>query len=412
MDLSRDLLVEILVRLPAQALVRLMTVCKSWKSIITSSEFCSLHLSRNRHTSKILLITRDRGQCNGDNDNVPKEWYLLLNNDEHLPADPSWLVPFDFPCFQCQDLTSQHILGSINGLICISLIPYYLWGDVEANIPIVLWNPTIRRYIRLPNPTFSYTCNSSIEFGYDATTDDYKVMVIRRVGGSTTTTTPALEFHIYSLNSHAWRGGFKICPPAGTGERGDRRLFGSTGALAGGKMHWIVSNEINYDEVELDEMELLCKRSLYSFDVAEEVFAEMALPEEELAHDKVSTDPIITVVRDSLHLVQGTLGLPMYWTIWVKMDAGGSCDMYWKKLYRVDVTAIFVCFLKNGEYLMDKYPPHPSTGVVDDDHGVLAAYDPRARQFKDLEPLSLSQQRAFGSVRSFNHQESLVLLDR
>ncbi|CAA0809661.1 Unknown protein [Striga hermonthica] len=254
--LSNDLLVvEILVRLPVQSLLRLMAVCKSWKSIITSPEFCSLHLSTNRHPSKILLITRDRGRFNPHDDMIPKQSYLLLDNDERLPADPSWLAPFDFP-FECPDTISHHILGSINGLICISLIPSCFWVGVEANIPIVLWNPTIQRCVCLPEPNFSYTYTSSIEFGYDATTDDYKIVVIRRVGGSTTTTTtpPALEFHIYSLNSHAWRGGFKMCPPAWTGERGDGPLFCGTGALAGGKMHWLVSVEINCNEVEFEEM--------------------------------------------------------------------------------------------------------------------------------------------------------------
>ncbi|CAA0808923.1 Unknown protein [Striga hermonthica] len=404
--LSKGLLVEILVRLPVQALLRLMAVCKSWKSIVTSPEFCSLHLSRNRHTSKILLTTRDRRPFSPV-DEIPKQSYLLLNDDEHLPADPSWLAPFDFP-FKCPDMISHHILGSINGLICISLIPSYFCVAVEANITIVLWNPTIRRCVCLPEPNFSYMHTLSIQFGYDSTTDDYKIVVIRRVGGSTTTTTtPALEFHIYSLNSHAWRGGFKMCPPAWTGERGDGPLFRGTGALAGGKMHWVVSVDINCNEVEFEEFVLLSKiKRLYSFDVEEEVFAEMALPQP----CEFGGEPVVTVVRDSLHLVHPTIiGSPLTtWTIWVKMDAGGSCDMYWKKLYSVNVNAVFVCFLKNGELLMDKYPTHP------DDHGVFAAYDPRARQFKDLEPLSLSQQRAYGrySVRSSNHQESLVLLDR
>ncbi|GER52004.1 F-box and associated interaction domains-containing protein [Striga asiatica] len=395
--LREDLLVGILARLPVQALLRLRAVCKSWKSIIASPEFCSLHLSTN-HPSKILLTTRDPGQPTIANGNhIPEQRYLLLNDDEHLPADPSCLAPFDLP-FQIPDLNSLNILGSINGLICLSVTPSYLCDDdAELNIPILLWNPTIRRYVYLPDPTFSYAWNSSIEFGYDATTDDYKIMVFRN-------TTAVPEYHIYSLNSNTWRrGNFEI---------GDERrlLFNSTGAFAGGKMHWLVSDEINFDEVTLDEFEeLLSKTSLYSFDVAEEVFAEVGLPPSE----GVLTHPVFTVVKDSLHLVEPTLGSQTYWTIWVKMeDAGGCCDVYWKKLYSVDATAVFVCFLKNGELLMDQYPTYHITGRVEDDHGALAAYDPRDGKFKDLEPLSLSQQRAFGTVHSCNHQQSLVLLDR
>ncbi|CAA0812891.1 Probable aquaporin SIP2-1 [Striga hermonthica] len=97
-----------------------------------------------------------------------------------------------------------------------------------------------------------------------------------------------------------------------------------------------------------------CMDTLYTFDVAEEVFAEVGLPEEVMAP------------------------------------------------------------FKNGELLMDKYLTYPTTGPVDQGHGrALAAYDPRdGKLIKDLEPLSLSQQRASRIVRSRNHQQSLVLLDR
>ncbi|GER52001.1 F-box and associated interaction domains-containing protein [Striga asiatica] len=323
--LSEDLIIEILARLPVESLLCLRAVCKSWKSIISSPEFCSLHLSTN-HPSKILLTTREPAQPIANGDHIPEERYLLLNDDEHHPADPSWLAPFDLP-FQIADLNSLHILGSINGLICLSVTPSNLLDDdVELNIPILLWNPSIGRYVYLPDPTFSYAFISSIEFGYDATTDDYKIVVFRN-------TTAVPEFHIYSLNSNAWRrGNFEMQPVPNR-----RLLFGSTGAFAGGKMHRIVSNYINVDdEVELDD-EMEEQSRLYSFDVAEEVFAEMALPPSEVEEEL--TEVMITVVRDSLLLVEPTFASQI---IWVKMDAARSCDMYWKKLYIVDVTARFV----------------------------------------------------------------------
>ncbi|GER48381.1 F-box and associated interaction domains-containing protein [Striga asiatica] len=403
--LSEDLLVEILARLPVQSLLRLSTVSKSWKTIIASPKFCSFHLSTNRNSSKILLTAQDRGQGGVAFGKRPEERHFLLNNYENLPADPSWLTPFDFP-FEYPDWTSHHIVGSINGLICISQSLSY-FPDAQPNLPIILWNPTVERHVCLPDPTFSLAYNASIEFGYAAATDDYKIVVVRQLGE-----TIAPEFHVYSLNSNAWRGGFEMCPPAAAPvrnieERGDRRIFGSTGAFAGGKMHWLVSNDY--------EMEPYCD-TLYTFDVAEEVFAEVGLPPppEEMTQ-LIRGTPRVAVVRDLLHVVQPTLitlQMYMYWTIWVKMEDAGSCDMYWKKLYRVDdVTAVFVCLLKNGELVMDKDPNFSRT-VLHDVHGALVAYDPRDGKFKDLEPLSLSQQRAFGNVESRNHQETLVLLDR
>ncbi|GER48376.1 F-box and associated interaction domains-containing protein [Striga asiatica] len=384
-SLSEDVLVGILARVPVKALLRLRSVCKSWKSMIGSPEFNSLHLSTNRHSSKILLIARDREQCRVGR---PKKRCFVLNNDENLPSDPSWLTPLDFP-FEYPDWTSPHIVGSINGLICISQSLSYDSDDAQPNLPIILWNPTVERHVCVPDPTFSLAYNASIEFGYAAATDDYKIVVVRQLGE-----TIAPEFHVYSLNSNAWRGGFEMCPPtaARVRKRGDRRVFASTRAFVGGKMHWLVSNDFVREP---------CYNTLYTFDVAEEVFAEVGLPEEVInPHHKL---PEVAVVEDLLHVVQST---PIGWTIWVKMEDAGCCDVYWKKLYRVDVNvnAVFVCLLKNGELVMDK---NPAVDVA------LAAYDSRDGKFiKDLEPLSLSQQRAFGTVYSSNHQQSLVLLDR
>ncbi|GER48394.1 pleiotropic drug resistance protein 1 [Striga asiatica] len=127
--------------------------------------------------------------------------------------------------------------------------------------------------------------------------------------------------------------------------------------------------------------------SLYSFDVAEEVFEEVALPPQEDPAATFIVIPQVAVLGDSLLIA-----------------ASG-----WKKVYRVDdpmsLPTVFVCVLKNGELIMDKWR--------DDDYGnCLSAYDPRARQFKDLEPLPFSQIRQYGGVASLNdHQESLVLLD-
>ncbi|GER48379.1 F-box and associated interaction domains-containing protein [Striga asiatica] len=344
--LSEDLLVEILARVPVKPLLRLRAVCKSWKSTIGSPELRSLHLSTNRDSSKILLTTKYPMHVAGPCD--PVEWYLLLDNDQHRPADHSWLAPLHFP-FAYPHLTSPHIVGSISGLICVSLSLTSV-VEVQANIPIILWNPTIRRHVCLPDLTLTKPNYSSIVFGYDPTTDDYKIVVL--------TLGKAPEFNVYSLNSNTWRRGFHVCL--------DRQIkLTSTGAFAGGKMHWLVEFK--------DFQKNTC---LYSFDVAEEVFAEVALPPQ---------DPAVTCV------------LP-------QMGAGG-----WKKLYRVEdpmgMLNVFVCVLKNGELVMDKYYYHGNS------YG-LAAHDPKAGQFKFLEDLSFSRQRDFGGVASLSdHQESLVLID-
>ncbi|CAA0809733.1 Unknown protein [Striga hermonthica] len=380
--LSEDVLVGILARLPVKPLLRLRTVCKSWKSIIGSPEFRSLHLSIKRYSSTVLLTTKYPQLLDSYD---PVEWYMLLDNDHHRPADPSWLGPLDFP-FAYPRLTSPHIVGSINGLICesVSLTCAY---DVQAVISVMLWNPTIRRHVYLPDLTLTKPDKSSIEFGYDPTTDDYKIVVLTfgRV-----VTVP--EYNVYSLNSNAWRkGNFLVHPWP------DREIsFHTTGAFVGGKMHWLLC-KADYGR------RMYSIFSLYSFDVAEEVFEEVALPPQD--PDTMFTFPRVTVLGDSLLVGLGRLASKKFsWTIWVQIAAGG-----WKKMYRVEEIGLpteFVCVLKNGELIVDK-------AREDDDYcSCLSAYDPRARQFKDLEPLPFSQLRRHGGVASLNdHQESLVLLD-
>ncbi|CAA0842403.1 Unknown protein [Striga hermonthica] len=363
--LSEDVLVDILARLPIKPLLRLRTVCKSWKSIIGSPEFRSLHLSTKRHSSKVLLTTKYPPPLVPYE---PVEWYMLLDNDHHRPADPSWLGPLDFP-FEYPCLTCPHIVGSINGLICESVS---LTRDtyVQVVISVMLWNPTIRRHVYIPDLTLTNPDKSSIEFGYDPKTDDYKIVVLTF---GIFVTVP--EYNVYSLNSNAWRRGNILVHPCP-----DREIsFRTTGAFVGGKMHWLLCKA----DYETGRYSIF---SLYSFDVAEEVFEEVALPPQDPA---TFTFPRVTVLGDSL-LVGLASNSTISWTIWVQIATGG-----WKKMYSVEdpmsLPTVFVCVLKNGELIMDKWRDG-------DDCSCLSAYDPRARQFKDLEPLPFSQLRQYGAT--------------
>ncbi|GER48382.1 F-box family protein [Striga asiatica] len=346
--LNEDVLVEILARLPVKVLLRFRTVCKSWKSMILigSPEF--------------------RSTC-------------CLNNDHHRPADPSWLELLDFP------FKSHHIVGSINGLICVSMSRTCV-SEVQAVISFMLWNPTIRRHVYLPDLTFTKPGISRppIEFGYDPTTDDYKIVVL---------TVPA-EFNVYSLNSNAWRRGNLLvhqCPNS-------KISFCSTGAFVGGKMHWLLCKDLVDYEVGMMRRSF----SLYSFDVAQEVFEEVALPPQDPAAARFIIIPQVAVLGDSLLVGQLAYNSHNSWTnIWVQIATGD-----WKKLYRFEARTWFVCVLKNGELVVDR------GGQDGGRYSCLSAYDPRARQFKDLEPLPFSQIRQYWGVVSLNdHQQSLVLLD-
>ncbi|KAF8715994.1 hypothetical protein HU200_026963 [Digitaria exilis] len=54
--MSEDIVLEILLRLPVEDLLRLQTVCKAWRSIITQPRFTHMHLQRSASKNKKCLL--------------------------------------------------------------------------------------------------------------------------------------------------------------------------------------------------------------------------------------------------------------------------------------------------------------------------------------------------------------------
>ncbi|KAI8006911.1 F-box protein [Camellia lanceoleosa] len=133
--IPRELLIDILTRLPAETLVRSTLVSKSWYSLITSPSFISHHLNRtisNPNNTHLLLR-----YCTEDP--IEQEYYSL-RLDDPITNTFNEYAKLKFP-FTCID-PPFGIVGSCNGLICIS--------DDQAcyNHEMFLWNPLIRSLCR------------------------------------------------------------------------------------------------------------------------------------------------------------------------------------------------------------------------------------------------------------------------
>ncbi|KAG5594588.1 hypothetical protein H5410_035820 [Solanum commersonii] len=78
-------------------------------------------------------------------------------------------VDLNIPIAQRRKTDSNQLVGSVNGLICFV---------IENNV-IFLWNPSLRKYMKLPNPRLSSMMVRwrSYDFGYDRVTNDYKPWV-------------------------------------------------------------------------------------------------------------------------------------------------------------------------------------------------------------------------------------------
>nr|BAG74775.1 S haplotype-specific F-box protein 3 [Prunus mume] len=190
---KKEILIDILVRLPAKSIVRFTCTCKSWSDLIGSSSFVSTHLRRNvtKHAHVYLLCLHHQSfECQVDLDDpyVGQElqWSLFCNETFELCSKLSHPLG-----------STEHymIYGSSNGLVCIS--------DEILNFdsPIHIWNPSIRK-LRTPplsaniNIKFSHV---ALQFGFHPGVNDYKAVRMMR------TNKKALAVEVYSLRTDSWK---------------------------------------------------------------------------------------------------------------------------------------------------------------------------------------------------------------
>ncbi|GJX81036.1 putative F-box domain-containing protein [Tanacetum coccineum] len=199
-----DICEQILVRLDVEDLIRYKSVCKSWKSLISHPRFVKAHQKR-----QVNLIPYRMGI-------IPN--YLSKYGAEH------------------------YMVGSSNGLACINSFD----GD-----EIIVANPWTREERMLQKLPVSPE-RSCWGFGYDALTDDYKVLFGAAESFEKT------AFHVFSLKSNVWKHVGHV----------NYRFWGDVqiGTLCNGALHWI-----GYQ---------VTKGFIISFDLSKEVFKEINQPDD------------------------------------------------------------------------------------------------------------------------------------
>ncbi|XP_049387552.1 F-box/kelch-repeat protein At3g23880-like [Solanum stenotomum] len=196
--LPTDLIVDILSRFSVKTLLKFRCVSKSWCTLIRSPEFVKTHLSvsaKNKdHTHHRLVWTENRDLFTSRDikQHVLRECSVSsLHNDSVVES-----LDLNYPLKNPE--LRVCIVGSVNGLICL---------DIEDN-DLVLWNPTLRVYRKLPDSRLRVSGGSRLDritsvmygFGYDEFSDDYKVVGVR-----CSCTRYPLEVKIYSLKNNSWR---------------------------------------------------------------------------------------------------------------------------------------------------------------------------------------------------------------
>ncbi|XP_076893335.1 F-box/kelch-repeat protein At3g06240-like [Bidens hawaiensis] len=217
-ELVFDVVEEILVRLDVKDVIRCKSVCKSWQSFISGPRFVKAHLNHN--------IKHDR-------DNRQLGLRRIHIGDVRL-----------------EDVVGRnhiHIVGSCNGLVCVS----------HRDAKFLVTNPSTRQQTKLQalrnkqsDNVRDFICWG---FGYDSSSDDYKVIAGLWKGRGTNRTT----FHVLTLKSNTWKV---------IGEVEFRNLDGKTGILCDGALYWFMSSD--------------SKKVIISLDLSTEEFKEIPQPDD------------------------------------------------------------------------------------------------------------------------------------
>ncbi|XP_071687358.1 F-box/kelch-repeat protein At3g06240-like [Rutidosis leptorrhynchoides] len=215
---------EILKRLHVDDVVRCKSVCKSWYNLISSNDFVKAHLKRNYSSN------REHG-------------YLRIRLH---PMINKYI-----------ELRNCMMVGSCNGLVCIS--------TNTNNVPeLLVTNPSTREVRQLPMAPYKYRGRLCWGFGYDSSTDDYKVVV------GFEESMHHMRFQVLSLKSNQWKSlkpnKWKFVEDCEYLTYNTTRNTYDRGFLYNGALHWFM------DDTKKK------KKVILSFDLTLKKFKEIPLP--------------------------------------------------------------------------------------------------------------------------------------
>ncbi|XVF18955.1 hypothetical protein REPUB_Repub11eG0068600 [Reevesia pubescens] len=234
--LPEEILLQIFYKLPMKSLGKCMCVSKAWNFLIKCPSFISTHLNNCcRNNSNLFLVANS----------LHVEYSLHFDDQDFSKYTQLQYLPFDRHHF---------IVGSSYGLLCFVEFQ-------SLDIKFSLCNPIIRRCIRLPKPNFfCLPYQISIGFGFDSKRNDYKILKIIKKD----VLDECNEFELYSLKRNSW----EILPPPKYDLYSDDFMV-----FVNGVAHWIACERVNYHGRSR------CKFLLLGFDMSDDVFKEIMLPE-------------------------------------------------------------------------------------------------------------------------------------
>jgi F-box interacting protein len=282
-SLPDEVILEILSRLPVKPLLCFRCVSKPWLALIDSPQFIKLHLKQSLKTTTNLSLILSDG-------------YLYSSDFDSLDTAIELDHPLKTPHYETE------IVGSCNGLLCLS----------NTKEDVALWNPSTRKYKKLPVTTlefapdgYDYSQYTVSGFGYDETSDDYKVVRSVRLNLAENSSSGS---EVYSLKNDSWRR-LPDYPY-------NLRYLRAFAMLVSGALHWLVTSKAESDRTNL----------ILAFDLGVEEYR--LVPHDFSDKDCHMTDGVLggclTIYRD------------YYYTrldVWVMKDYGVKES--WTKLFSI-----------------------------------------------------------------------------
>ncbi|BFG13986.1 hypothetical protein CerSpe_002600 [Prunus speciosa] len=354
LNIPRELIWDILLRLQPKDLIRYRCVSKAWYALIHNQDFIKPHLERSIKTNStrtILLST------------TPSYFFSLpFDNDEKLGTATT--VGFSIPSKDPVRETTV-IVGYANGLVCIC---NYIDEDISY---IALWNPSIQKLKKIPIRTHEPRAQPSPKsemldiygFGYNSTNDDYKLVGIIRK--------PANEYEVsvYSLKANSWKR-IQNMPCSGFSLHNNHMVF-SKGALS-----WLMWKKLHH---ELQYM-------IVTLDLASEKYREFPFPVDRIDEIENSWleldalgDHLCICVNRFMNRCEAWImkeyGVTESWSLLYSIDTVYSIDMLYAAEFQ---TYKPVVFSKNGKTVLLKMSKYFESDS-------LVWYDLEKKSFKQVE---------------------------
>lgn len=359
-SLPRDIILDILSRLPISSLVQFSYVCRAWRKLAQDHNLVDLpnsHKAAHNNNSLCLIFHCDYP--------IRNHLYFLDFPSEYHSSENVTVKRIHTPF--CSSMPEFVMIGSCNGLLCLS--------DFLYNNSLYIYNPFTRDHIELPKSIQYPNQEVVYGFGFHSQTKEYKVLKIiyYRKGNRGQPvrhryTVPPSDVQILTLGSSTWRSLGKVY---------HYLVQCSEQVLVNGRLHWLTLPRRYYRG-----------RGLVSFDLADEKFREVQKPVDD------------GLRRSYYHLVvlRGCLAAVFFCShgkleIWIMKEYG--VEESWVKEFnmpsqipkapKIEVNQSFrisnlagngkfrvLCLLRNSEILLE-YKSR-----------VLVVYDPKIGKFKEL----------------------------